>query len=447
LTYQLKFLGQSLAAAIVMGPGDVRIQTLPFLQDATLPEWIAVPLTFIALLGVTNAINLADGLDGLAGGLALLSFAGTAYLAYLSENVVVLLLVMSVLGGLLGFLRFNTYPARIFMGDSGSQFLGFFLGVLAIVLTDPARGPYGVALAPLLIGLPILDTLGVMSQRIAEGRSPFVADRNHIHHKLLSLGFSHREAVLVIYALQAGMVSAACLLRWEGDGLLLAIYLVAATAVFVLFYGSGRVRWRWDRVHGEGWLQRLETNPWLAQTPLRLISVIVTLFLTAGVFVPAGVPRDVGLTAGVVAVVLLAGMALFHRAVPFLVRVAVYVGSAFVLYLCERNPAQSAWVTASDLNILFGVLAALVVLTIRFGREQRFETTPLDYLIVFLALALPFFPELSIGDTPVSLLAAKLIVLFFAYELLCTSTARRVRRLGAVSAWLLFGLGVRAWWG
>ncbi len=125
------------------------------------------------LVAVSNAVNLTDGLDGLAGGLSFLTLCGIAYLAYLSHDSTVLLLTVPFLGGLLGFLRYNTYPARIFMGDSGSQLLGFMMGVLAILLTDSPRGPFSPVLALLLLGLPFLDTLGVIGQRLARGTISF----------------------------------------------------------------------------------------------------------------------------------------------------------------------------------------------------------------------------------------------------------------------------------
>ena len=154
LGYKAKFLGQLIAAAVVVWVGGVHLSTLPFMGETPLPLWIAVPVTLFLLVAVTNALNLADGLDGLAGGLSLLSFGGMAFLAYLAGDWVVMSMMVAVLGGLLGFLRFNTYPASIFMGDAGSQFLGFYLGLCAIVLTDPARGPYSPALLSLHLGAP-----------------------------------------------------------------------------------------------------------------------------------------------------------------------------------------------------------------------------------------------------------------------------------------------------
>ncbi len=199
---------------------------------------MAIPLTLLVIVGVTNAVNLADGLDGLAGGLSLISFAGIAYLAYQANEPLLVLLMMAVLGGLLGFLRFNTYPAKIFMGDAGSQFLGHYLAVAAILLTDSTRTMYSPLLALFIWGVPLLDTIGVMGQRLMEGRSPFVGDRNHIHHKLLARGLTHGQAVSVIYLAHAVMVSCAYLLRWQSDVVLIAVYLLWAVAILSMF-----VRW------------------------------------------------------------------------------------------------------------------------------------------------------------------------------------------------------------
>lgn len=111
LGYGAKFAGQALAVVLVLTIGGVQIGSVPLISDNWFSPWIALPLTFLTLIAVTNAVNLADGLDGLAGGLSLISFAGFAYLAFQSDDTTVMLIVVSVLGGLLGFLRFNTYPA------------------------------------------------------------------------------------------------------------------------------------------------------------------------------------------------------------------------------------------------------------------------------------------------------------------------------------------------
>ncbi|MGQ0811923.1 MAG: glycosyltransferase family 4 protein [Nitrospiraceae bacterium] len=451
LNYKIKFLGQLVAAGVVIWLGGVRLTSLPLLPDGVLPEWLSFTLTIVMIVGVTNAINLADGLDGLAGGLSMLSFAGMAYLAYLSGDTIVMLMVVSVLGGLLGFLRFNTYPARIFMGDAGSQFLGFYLAIFAIVSTDSTRGPYSPALIPFILGLPILDTLGVICQRLKEGRSPFVADQNHIHHKLLATGLSHHEAVLIIYFLQAGMVSLAYLLRWEPDMIVLAIYVVLAVAIVSLFIAAGHFHLKFVNRPGEQLLfgtslNRIVPGPWLTKSPIRLLGMTVPVFLVLSIFLPRRVPEDMGYTAIILFGIILTGLLSIPKAAPLLVRGGLYVGSTFVMYLTEQSAIRADWNVHTLLNVFFMLLAMLVMLTIRFSVGHRFQTTPLDYLMVFLALIIPILPEMRVGDINLSLLTAKLIVLFFAFELLLHAFSERLTQLGLVSLWLLFGLGIRAWW-
>lgn len=136
-----KLLGQFIASLVVIFYGGVKIATLGALlpDDILLPVWISVPLTVIAIIGVTNAINLADGLDGLAGGISLLSISCIGYLAYLEGDINIGLIALALAGAIFGFLRFNTYPATIFMGDAGSQFLGFSAITIALALTQGAN--------------------------------------------------------------------------------------------------------------------------------------------------------------------------------------------------------------------------------------------------------------------------------------------------------------------
>ena len=449
LGYKTKFLGQLIAAAVVVWVGGVHLSTLPFMGETPLPLWIAVPVTLFLLVAVTNALNLADGLDGLAGGLSLLSFGGMAFLAYLAGDWVVMSMMVAVLGGLLGFLRFNTYPASIFMGDAGSQFLGFYLGLCAIVLTDPARGPYSPALISFIWGLPILDTAGVMIQRLLERRSPFVADKNHVHHKLLGFGLSHREAVMVIYGLQALLVSLAFQLRWESDIEVLAIYAFFVCIIFSVFVT------RVDRFFP----RRCPTDQSVIpesgaragsdrfrMLPIYALACAVTVFLLGSVFLPSHVPLDVGNVALLLLLILPVGMRVFPSVAPWFIRVGLYVGGTFVLYLSDQGQSGVQGIFHTPLNVFFLCLAILIMLTIRFGSEHRFQTTPLDYLIIFLAFVIPFLPEIRVEEISISLLTAKMIVMFFAFELLLHTFADRLKPFGFVLLWVLLGLGFRAWW-
>ena len=449
LGYRTKLLGQ-LVAGVAITIGGIRFESIPFLLDAELPMWIGVPVTVLFLVAVSNAMNLTDGLDGLAGGLSFLTFCGIAYLAYLSNNSTVLLLTVPFLGGLLGFLRYNTYPARIFMGDSGSQLLGFIMGVLAILLTNSNSGPFSPVLSLFLLGLPFLDTLGVSVQRLVEGRSPFIGDRKHLHHKLMKAGLSHYEAVTVIYALQAGMVGLAYLLRWQSDTLIVPLYLLLAGAVLALFVAAGHglippPAPQSVRVRSNKWLSDLLGSPWLRDLPIRFLAAVVPLFLIGTVFLPAQVPQDVGYMSTAMFVILLVGLSFLPRLAPYFVRGGLYLGSTFLLYVSDHSWMQVVYPVPAIYHILFGAIAVMVLLCMRFNSQSRFQTTPLDYLMVCLAVVFPFFPEVRADISAFGFFAAKLIVLFFSFELLLHAFADRVRQLGLVSLWVLFGLGIRMW--
>lgn len=450
LGYQLKVVGQLIAALAVVLVGGIRFESVPFMMDSALPAWIGIPVTILFLIAVSNAVNLTDGLDGLAGGLSFLTLFGIAYLAYLSNDTTVLLLTVPFLGGLLGFLRYNTYPARIFMGDGGSQLLGFIMGLLAILMTDSARGPFSSSLTLFLLGLPFLDTLGVFGQRIAEGRSPFVGDRTHIHHKLLAVGLTHYEAVTAIYVIQGGMVGAAYLLRWQSDILIAPLYFSLAGIVLMLFVaaGHGLILTQGPRntpSRSDQWLATVLDRSPMSHLPIRFLAVVIPLFLIATVFLPAEVPQDVGYVSLALFTLVLLGLIFLPDLAPYFVRGGLYLGSTFLLYISDEVWMKATAPVPATYHIFFGAIAMMVLLCMRFDSHSRFQTTPLDYLVVCLAVIFPFLPEVRPDISTFGLFAAKLIVLFFSFELLLHAFADRVRQLGLVSLWVLFGLGIRMW--
>ncbi|HHE55396.1 MAG TPA: undecaprenyl/decaprenyl-phosphate alpha-N-acetylglucosaminyl 1-phosphate transferase, partial [Caldithrix abyssi] len=194
-----KFLGQFLAATIVIASGCVieRI-SLPFATDIELGP-LAIPLTYLWLVGVSNAVNLLDGLDGLAAGISVIASGVFALLAYLNGNWAFLIISLSLIGGLLGFLKFNRFPATIFMGDTGSLFLGLILAAISIRGFETAPGRIGLFVPILVLGIPIGDTSVAFFRRLNKGKHPFKPDRDHLHHRLIYLGLSHPQAVYLIY--------------------------------------------------------------------------------------------------------------------------------------------------------------------------------------------------------------------------------------------------------
>lgn len=448
LHYRIKFGGQVLAASVAMGIVGVRLSSVPFFDDVTFPSWVALPLTLLIIVAVTNAVNLSDGLDGLAGGLSLISFTGLAYLAYQVNETLLVLLIVSVLGGLLGFLRFNTYPARVFMGDAGSQFLGYYLAITSLLLVDAHHIAYSPLLALFIWGVPLLDMIGVMGQRLLEGRSPFVGDRNHIHHRLLSLGLTHGQAVTGIYVVHGLMVSCAYLLRWQSDLALLGTYLLFALAVLVLFVRPYAISMSRDGaipfVSGP-LVTSISGGRVRSDWPLNLLYLTVPSFLAWAVTVPREIPFEGGILAGCLVLAVIVSL-LTRYALSWVVRAALYIGSMCLLYYGEAFPRTIVTNVLTPVNIAIVVLAVLVILAIRLAGEQRFQTTPLDSLIALLAVAMPFLPEMLIGDVSVGPLTAKSVVLFFSFELLLYMRSSAVVRLGVVSLVMLSGIMWRAWW-
>jgi UDP-GlcNAc:undecaprenyl-phosphate GlcNAc-1-phosphate transferase len=205
LNAKLKFLIQIGAACVVVFGFDIHmnIVNIPF-GSAMQPvgEWIGIPLTIFWIVGVTNAINLIDGLDGLAAGVSAIAIASIMGMGAIMGNGTVVLLAVLLLGSILGFLVFNFHPAKIFMGDSGALFLGFSLAMLSM-LGFKQITVLSFVTPLLIIGVPLSDTFFAIVRRWVNKKPLMKADKGHLHHCLQQLGFSHRKTVLIIYGIAA----------------------------------------------------------------------------------------------------------------------------------------------------------------------------------------------------------------------------------------------------
>jgi len=200
--------------------------TRSFFAGHTIGATIDLGLTVFWVLLITNAFNLIDGLDGLAAGSALISVVAVLALCLLGHNPLLTYLVVVLLGAILGFLPFNLYPASIFMGDSGSLFIGFLLSALAMASAQEVTLTSGIAVPILAFGLPILDVALAVLRRSLRGHPVFRGDTDHIHHKLLRLGLSHRQAVLLLYAVTSAFVLAGLSLVLDEKFLLPVLFAV-----------------------------------------------------------------------------------------------------------------------------------------------------------------------------------------------------------------------------
>lgn len=191
-------------AAVLLYVGGVGVRQLDlFSMGHSLRTAVGLPLTVVWVLLITNAFNLIDGLDGLAAGSAFFSTIVVFVTSLLVPNATVTLLTIALAGVILGFLRFNFYPASIFLGDSGSMFIGFMLAALALAGSEKAPTMIAVAIPIVSFGFPILDVALAISRRFLGGKPLFFGDGDHIHHKLLKRGLSQKAAVLVLYGLTA----------------------------------------------------------------------------------------------------------------------------------------------------------------------------------------------------------------------------------------------------
>lgn len=444
LHYRIKFIGQVLAVLIVVLGADVVVRNMPFLESP-LPDYIAIPFTVFALVGITNAINLSDGLDGLAGGTTLLSFCMIAFIGFQSGSVELVMLCMAVAGAIMGFLRHNTYPARIFMGDTGSQFLGFSAGVLVVILSQSVNVAMSPVIPLLLLGLPILDTFAVMAQRLYEKRSPFSPDKNHIHHKLLAIGFDHYEAVLVIYVVQTLFVALAFLLRYESDVLIFTVYFALSFAALFLFHRALKTSWRVHRnADTDSRLRRsikwLAGTGWLQKIPTLFLKLGIPLFILFCILVPQSVELDVALLA-MMLLVLFVLLAAFSGMVTLAEKAIVYVVCVLAVYLLESSiHAISEY--ADVINIYMVILAIAFAIKVRFSSTRTFQITPLDFLVVLLVLLVPNLPEFSASELPLGESAFKLIVLFYASEAVLNVVSKKldVFRLGVAASLALIAV-------
>ncbi len=244
LRARIKFLAQ-IAAAITVCAVGIRIESVAIADWLTLDfGWFSWPLTILWIVGITNAVNLSDGLDGLAAGISAVACGVIAVFAIYSGQVVMAVLMLALLGSLTGFLFFNFSPAKIFMGDCGSMFLGFTIASSSVMCATKSSALVGLALPVLVLGIPIFDTLFSMLRRFLERRSMFAPDRSHFHHRLLDLGLKQRHAVIVIYAvtlLAAGLGMFMMVTRNIGS---LMIFFCVLLLLLLVFRVVGSVRLR-----------------------------------------------------------------------------------------------------------------------------------------------------------------------------------------------------------
>ncbi len=239
LDAKLKFVVQIVAALIVVFYGDIRISVFsnPNLFSEQpyiiLPMWLSTTITVLWIVFMTNAVNFIDGLDGLAAGVSAIMSMSLVFIAVTHQGgEVIAIMGLAIMGACFGFLPFNFNPAKIFMGDTGSTFLGYMLAVLSVQGMFKSYAVISFAVPLLMLGLPLFDALFAMARRILTGKSPMVADRGHLHHRLYDMGFSQKQTVFILYAISGVLGITAILLAEQRFSR--AMLLLIGVLIFIL---------------------------------------------------------------------------------------------------------------------------------------------------------------------------------------------------------------------
>lgn len=380
LAPRFKLLGQVVAASAAMFLSDVNIDFLGGVMGTHYNlGFLSGPLTLFWIVGITNAINLSDGLDGLAGGISLIAFTCFGFLAYQRADYESFTLCLVLTGSILGFLRYNTHPAEIFMGDTGSLFLGYCLGTLSIAGNFKSVTAMTLITPLLVLLVPIADTLWAIIRRVRQGRSPFSADKHHFHHKLLNKGMNQEQTVSVLYAISVALAITAVALANTSNFKFVLVPILAVSLVLFLAQVTGFADVSlWARRFSqrlEGWLPS-HVQPLLTRAALTLIHLGVAHYLVSFML---GLPL-----------------------VPLNVLIAAIAITGLVLYLVvsstRAHGATSQGATSFMFFSLF-FLAAVVVMTTHYLQVN--QSSMLSGLlslepIAFAFLALGLFGKLFV---------------------------------------------------
>jgi len=392
-----KFVGQIIAVIPMIFIGDLYVTDFPF-TDYQFPIWFCQGFTMVAMIGVINAINHSDGLDGLAGGEVLISLGAIALISWFTPG-----------------------------------------GELTITL--------------LLLGLPVVDILTVLKKRAMSGSNIFRATRNHMHHRLLEIGFAHKESVVIIYSIHSFLVCCGIWLVTANDWVITGLYLVVCGVTYYLLNAAERGNWRPGKTRVFSILSNsiatIEKHQVLMHGSRLFLEIAIPGFLIALSIWINDVPRDFGIVAAILAALL--ALQSFNI-YPFQVntrRVIIYITVVFVIYLStiDRITWLNPWAVGLEI-IFYAMVCVAIFLAIRFSpgrRKEEFKVTSFDYLLLFLIIGALLFAKnpLLFGTFNVNVFVVVLAIILYASELLLVERRERRDFLGGAALITLLVIAVR----
>lgn len=428
LHYSLKLLGQLFSSVIFVKLSGVTILALPFISFDLLPFFLSELLTVVVIIALVNAMNLIDGLDGLAGGTAMIVFCVLAIMAFQVNDIGLVIVCVAAIGSIVGFLRYNGHPAQIFMGDTGSQFLGLVAVSSCLYLTQQADLSLSPLFPLLLLSVPIVDTGLVFAKRLYLGHSPFRADKRHIHHRLLDLGLTHQYVVVVFYVMQLLIASGAFLLSRQHDVLLLGYFFLVTLFLALLSstqhrallrYGVARLRIYFHSINGAGSSTLLKRYSFMLLN--MLVGSALLLFIASVLLYSHVESRDIA----------------FLSIIIFLLSIfrLLFQGDLKLYYLDKPLNYIAATIVvfcAFDLTVdfpnlsryLFGLISSgflLMLILNPLTGSRSFKMTPTDLLLISIVPVVSIIPSFNVPPLYIGRHISELIMLFFIVEYLSVS--------------------------
>ena len=438
-----KLIGQALGVTLAMAGGMV-IVDVPFLTSY--PAWVSYILTFGFVMAVINGVNFSDGMDGLAAGTALMALVVIFLLALDAGNDQVAIIAVTICAALVGFLRFNTHPATIFMGDAGSQFLGFSVAWLAITLSQSDTSGLTTLLPLLILGIPIMDVLQVIPVRIKKKLPLPGPDKEHFHHQISKLGFPQQGVVAIVYLLQLVLLSGAYALRHGPDILVLSFYACYLILVLGLLYFAHARGWSLEATNFFGrfdarnhiFRRASALHPYSGKFYGLAVAVLLSVFALMSTDIPGGLIYIALLLAVVLSCFKLIARG---RRRMLIGRLSTYTATSFCVYgmSLSTNADASIW----GFNILLLVLAVMLAISIRTTRKEYFWLTPQDLLVLFFVILLA--PKLSLelgqGVNPNALVLNTIVLLYTCEYVLARGPAAQNRlTIAAIFSLFIFAV-------
>jgi UDP-GlcNAc:undecaprenyl-phosphate GlcNAc-1-phosphate transferase len=438
LTPFQKLAGQIIGASVGVIISQNHLKTLGnlFSQGSIdLHPGIAIPFTIFCIVGLINSLNMIDGLDGLAGGVSAIACLALAILALETGALQVFLVTVALLGAVIGFLAHNSYPARIFMGDAGSNLLGFTLGMLAVRLLDVSPGISPVAIL-IILSVPVFDTLYVIVRRLVSGRPVMSPDRAHLHHRLLDIGLGHKASVLAVYG-WTYLMAAVAVLSYDASDSSLSLFILVAIAIFYLLLSAIPKCWSVNNYQVSTDMPFLKTS-WseamerFCRRLLLLARYLVVIILAITVTVDLEPNLYFATTAAVLLCSLLLGIAFNFTWSNHLLLATLYLTGVYLIFEAENFGRSATLWNFSVLTLsayLFAVIGLLVGIKIFIRKRYNIlMNSALEFSVLLAVIFVPLMPDQIAATYHLLTVAGKSIILFVAYKLfLISNDARRNR--------------------